>query len=191
MRNQRTLRFQKKFFVIIDCIIAHKLPMLKQGVKTSNAEFIRTRTLSQISFVQLRHYVSSFLLGLLSLTVMPKSKKTLETSLDLTPLFKTSVRPDARVEGLVSNVDYLKNLRRAFIQKKYGKKRRLPSTRISFSGQWFFFLHGLFTPLITKGKKKRINKAVSKQLNSFCYFLCFGLKDWVSKLNLRLSFELR
>ena len=108
--------------------------MLKPGVKTSNAEFIRTRTLSQISFVQLRH-VSSFLLGLLSLTVMLKSKKTLETSLNLTPLFKTSVRPDARVEGLVSNVDYLKNLRRAFIQKKYGKKRRLPSTHVSFSGQ--------------------------------------------------------
>ena len=36
---------------------------------------------------------------------MLKCKKIPETSLDLTPLFKTSV--DARVEGLVSNVGYL------------------------------------------------------------------------------------
>ena len=80
--------------------------MLKQGVKTINAEFIRTRALSQHSFVQFRSYASSFL-GLLSLTLMPKSKKTLETSLDLTPSFKTSV--DTMVEGSLSNVDYLEN----------------------------------------------------------------------------------
>ena len=41
-----------------------------------------------------------------SVTLMSKSKKTLEMSFDPTPLFKTSV--DARVEDLVSNVDYLK-----------------------------------------------------------------------------------
>ena len=87
--------------------------MLKQGVKTINAEFIRTHALSQHSFVQFRSYASS-LLGLLSLTLMPKSKKTLETSLDLTPSFKTSV--DTMVEGSLSNVDYLF---RNCIHKKY------------------------------------------------------------------------
>ena len=63
---------------------------------------------------------------------MSKSIKTMETSLDLTVLFKTST--DAWVEGLVSNVDYLENWRRNFIQKKYGRKRRLPRTHVSFSG---------------------------------------------------------
>ena len=87
--------------------------MLKQGVKTINAKFIRTRALSQLSFIQFRPYAISFLGLLLSLTLMPKSKKTLETSLDLTPSFKTFV--DARVERLVSNVDYLENQRRNFI----------------------------------------------------------------------------
>ena len=53
-----------------------------------------------LTFVPLRPYAISFL-GLLSLTLMPKSERNLETSLYLTPLFKTSV--DARVEGLVSN----------------------------------------------------------------------------------------
>ena len=87
--------------------------MLKQGVKTINAEFIRTCALSQLSFTQLKPYAISFLGLLLSLTLMSKSKKTLETSLDLTPSFKTSV--DARVEGLVSDVDYLENRRCNFI----------------------------------------------------------------------------
>ena len=40
---------------------------------------------------------------LLTLTLMPKSKKTLETSLDLVLLFKTSV--DTRVDDLVSHVE--------------------------------------------------------------------------------------
>ena len=77
--------------------------MSKQGAKTINAEVIRTLLLSQLSFVQFRPYATSFLGILLSLTLMPKVKKTLETSLDLTHLFKTCV--DARFEGLVSNVD--------------------------------------------------------------------------------------
>ena len=41
--------------------------------------------------------------------LMSKRKMILETSLDLKPSFKTSV--DARVEDLVSNVDYFKNWR--------------------------------------------------------------------------------
>ena len=57
--------------------------MLRQGVKTISTEFIRTRALSQLSFVQFRTYATSFQGLLLSLTVMSKNKKTLETSLDL------------------------------------------------------------------------------------------------------------
>ena len=64
--------------------------MLKQGVKTINAELIRTRALSQLSFTHFRPYAISFPRLLLSLTLMQKSKKTMETSLDLTPSFKTS-----------------------------------------------------------------------------------------------------
>ena len=84
----------------------------------------------QLYFIQFRPYATSFP-GLLSLTLMPKNKKTLEMRLDLTPSFKTSV--DARVEGLVSNVDYLETPCHNFIRKKYGRKRRLPRTRASFS----------------------------------------------------------
>ena len=101
-------------------------------IKTINAEFIRTRALSQFSFLQLRPYATSFLGLLLSLTLMSKGKKILETSLNLLLSFKTSV--DARVKGLVSNVDYLENRRRNFSQKKYGRKRHLPRTHISFPG---------------------------------------------------------
>ena len=106
--------------------------MLKQGVKTINAEFIQTRALSQLSFVQIRPCATSFLELLLSLTLISKSKKTLETSLDLTSLFKTSF--GARVEGLVLNVDYLENRFRNFIQKKCGRKIRLLRTHVLFSG---------------------------------------------------------
>ena len=48
------------------------------------------------------------------------------------PSFKTSF--DARVKGLVSNVDYLENRHHNFIQKKYGRKRRAMHTRVSLSG---------------------------------------------------------
>ena len=51
---------------------------------------------------------------------MPKNKKSLEMSLDLKPSFKTCV--DARVEVLASNVDYLENRRRNFIQKNMVEK---------------------------------------------------------------------
>ena len=79
--------------------------MVKQGVKTMNTEFIRTSALSQLSFVQFRPYATLLPRLLLSLTLMPQSRKTLKkTSLDLMPSFKTSL--DARVEGLVSNVNY-------------------------------------------------------------------------------------
>ena len=53
--------------------------MLKQGIKTINAEFIWTHALSQLLFVQFRPYAISFQ-GLLSLTLKPKSKKIMEMS---------------------------------------------------------------------------------------------------------------
>ena len=82
------------------------------------------RALFQLSFVQFRPYGTSFQGLLLSLTLMPKSKKTLS--------FKTTVV--ARVEGLASNVNYLENRRRNFIHKKHDRKRRLPRANVSFSG---------------------------------------------------------
>ena len=88
--------------------------MLKQVVKTINAEFIRTNSFSQLSFVQFRLYATSFLGLLLSLTLMLTSKKILETSLDLLTSFKTSF--DAKVEGLDANLDYLENRQRSFSQ---------------------------------------------------------------------------
>ena len=75
--------------------------MLKQGVKTINAEFIWTRALSQLSFAQSRPVFCP----VLSLKLMSRDKKTLVMSLNLTPLNLTST--DARIKGLVSNVDYL------------------------------------------------------------------------------------
>ena len=117
--------------------------MLKQGVKIIDAEFIRTRALSQLSFIQFRPYAVSFLGLLLSLVLMPKSKKTLVTSLDLTPSFKTCT--DTRVEGLVWNVDYLGNRHRNFIKKKYGRKRHLPQTRFIFCTVIFLFVWKFYT----------------------------------------------
>ena len=63
---------------------------------------------------------------------MLKSKKTLEMSLDLMPSFKTSI--DARVEGLVSNMDYLENWRCNFVKKKHDRTRHLLDTHVLFSG---------------------------------------------------------
>ena len=138
----KNFKISKKFFIIIDRIITQKLPILKQGVKTINAEFIRTRALSQLSFIQFRPYATSFPGLLLSLTLMPKSKKDPGNEFGLYPVVKTSV--DARIKGLISNLDYLENRVRNFIQKKYGR-RRLPShTRFIIWSAIFFcmvFLH--------------------------------------------------
>ena len=95
--------------------------MLKQGTKTINAEFIWTCALSQLSFVQFKSYEpcsrwASSLFG-----VNAKIKKTMETSLSLTALFKTSI--DARAQGLVLNVDYLENRQHNFIKKKKKEKK--------------------------------------------------------------------
>ena len=87
--------------------------MLTQGVKTINAEFIRTCALSQLSFFQLRLFTTLQLL--LSLTLMPKIKKTLETLRSRPPLKQV-------LRFLFQMWIIWKNRRRNFIQKKYGKK---------------------------------------------------------------------
>ena len=106
--------------------------MSNQGVKTINSEFIWTHALLQLSLGQFRPNATSFLGLLLTLTLMWKIKKTLQMSFDLMSLFKTTT--DTRGEGCVSNVDYLENWCHNFIQNKYGKKRVLPCTHVSFSG---------------------------------------------------------
>ena len=81
---------------------------------------------------KLKQPYATFLPGLLlSLTLLSKSKKDLETSLDLMSSLKTSV--DAMVESLVPNMSYLKNWRHNFFQKKYGRNRYLLCTLILFS----------------------------------------------------------
>ena len=95
-----------------------------------------TRALSQLFFIQSRPYATSLPRLLLSWTLMSNIKKILMMSLDLMPWFKTSI--DARVEGLVSDMDYLENWWSNIVQNRYGRKR------------------GLFTPLMTpQGKKNK------------------------------------
>ena len=106
--------------------------MLKQGVKTINAEFIRIRALSQLSFVKLDLMQPRFTQPLFSCTLTSKNKKNQEMNLYLTPSFKTSA--DARVEGLVSNMDYLENHCRSFVKKKKYRKRCLRHTHVLLSG---------------------------------------------------------
>ena len=48
------------------------------------------------------------------------------------PLFKTSL--EARVKGLVLNVDYLENQHRNFTQKKYGRKTGVEIREICTAG---------------------------------------------------------
>ena len=54
--------------------------------------------------------------------LMSKSKKTLETSLDFTSSFKTSV--DSRVKGLASNGDYLYISASQFSSKEIREKKK-------------------------------------------------------------------
>ena len=166
------------------CIIAQKLPKLKQGIKTMNTEFILTRAFIPTLFRPVQTSCN-LVQGLLSLTFMSKSKKTLETSLDLMPQFKSSI--DTRVEDLALNEDYLKKQRHNFIQKKYGRKRCLLHTHISLSGLSMFFLYGIFTPLMTfKGKKEQALSKQSKQ--SFYYFFIFWFKVLSCKTQFKIAF---
>ena len=110
----------------------------------------------------------------LSLTLISKSEKTLELSLDLALLFKTSV--GTMVDCLVSNVNYLKNWHCNFIQKKYGRNRRLPHTHMfcSLVCDFSFCTDSLHHGWLQKVKK--MNKSLSKQSKqSLLLFSFFGL----------------
>ena len=116
----------------------------------------------------------------LSLTLTLKINKTLETSLDLMPLFKTSL--DERIKDLVSNVDYLENWRRNFIQKKYGRKRDLQCTHVCFSGLSFSFCLDFFHHWWVLKVKKRL---FPNSLNSFYYFFII----WFEGLSFKIQFK--
>ena len=115
---------------------------LKNVVKTRCKKQLTLNLFEQ--FVHFKPHATSFLGLILSLTSISKSKKTLEMSLDLTLSFKTSI--DTRVKVLASNVDYLENWCRNFIQKKYGRKKDVcyASTFRSLDCHFYFctdFLH--------------------------------------------------
>ena len=136
----------------------------------------KNNALSHLSFVQFRPYVSSLPGLLLSLTLMSKSEKTVETSLDLMLLFMTSV--DAMNEGLASNVNYLENRCRNFIQKKYGRNRSVAHTRFVFWTVIFLFVQTLHRWLLLKVKKRK-NKSVFKQTKQFLllfHFLAYRIE---------------
>ena len=120
--------------------------MLKQGVKTINIEFIRTRALSQLSFIQFRPYATSFVGLLVSLTLMSKSKKTLETSLDLTPSFKTSVDFWCKVWESCFECGLFGKLAPQFYSKQMGQKKT-PAVRKRFvlSTVIFLFVRTFYT----------------------------------------------
>ena len=109
---------------------------------------------------------------------MSKSKKTLETSLDLTPSFKTSI--DAMVQGLVSNVNNLENQQGNFIQKKYGRNRRLPQTRFILCTVIFVAVRTFYTvdechqqiiPKLLEGVVPQILQYAHEPANKFLLWL--------------------
>ena len=148
--------------------------MLKQGVKTINTEFIRTYALSQLSFVQFRPYATLFVGLVLPLMLMSKSKETLETRLDLMPMFKTSIDCwckgwgsyfECGLFGIFGTVILFKAI---MAEKDVCCMQTLLSPDCNFSF-CTYFLHCWWLLKV----KKRINKALSKQSKQFlllCYF---------------------
>ena len=142
LRNQRTVRYQKKNY----------LHLLHNSTETSDVQtrhknnkcwnYLNTCIIPAF-FLHFKPYSTSFPELLLSLTLMSKGKKTLETSLDLTPLFKTFIQ--VKVEGLVLNVDYLENLHHNFIQKKYGRKTSSTHTCFALWSVIFLFVWNFYT----------------------------------------------
>ena len=149
-----------------------------------NAELIGTCEFSQLSFVQFRPYATSFPRFLLSLTLMPKRPWS---SLDLTLSFKNSL--DAKIEGLVLNVDYLENRRRKFMQKKYGRKRHWLTNKFrSLDSNFSFCMDFLHRWWLLKVKKRRL---FLSSLNSLYYFFIFWFKGLSFKTHLRWNFDFR
>ena len=146
---------------------------VKKGVKTINIEFVWTRPLSQLSFVHFRPYVTSFP-RLLFLTLISKSKKTLEPSLDLTPSFKTSV--DARVDGLFLNFGAVIIFKRNMAEKDVCRAHSFGSQNCNFS----FCKESLLRWWLRKVKRLSLSS-----LNSFNYFFIFWFKGLSLKTQLK------
>ena len=145
--------------------------MLKQGVKTISAEFIRIRALSQLSFIQFRPYATSFQRLVLSLTSNFFSLQCQKVKRFWRRVWTLSLRsrpPLTQGWRVLFRMWIIWKIGAVIlIKRKYGRKRRLPRTHVSFSGQLFFFLYGLFTPFMAAFK------ALSKQSKQFLLFFYF------------------
>ena len=129
--------------------------MLKQGVKTINAEFIQARGLSQLSFVQFRPSAVSFVGLLLSLKLISKSKKTLEMSLDLMPLFKISADCWCKGRGSCFECGLFAKLALQFYSKQiWQKKKSAVHTHFILWRVIFLFVWIFYTVMTPKSKKE-------------------------------------
>ena len=113
--------------------------------------------------------------------LIPKSKKTIETILDLRPSFKISI--DARVEGLISNMDYLENRHHKFIQKRNLTDQNICLTHFLLWTVSFVFVWRFYTIDGSLSLNKYIRLS-SSCLNSFYEFFIFwfeglSFKTWV------------
>ena len=161
--------------------------MFKQGIETINTEFIQTFALSQVSFVHFWPYVIWFPGLLFLLTFVSKSKKTLETSLDVTLFFNGWEFFFFFWMLIICKIGVIILFKRITAETFVC----CPHT-FRFLDCIFFFLYRHFAVLMTPKSEKRINKALSKQPKQFLFHFYFLIyKNWVSKLNLRLSFDLR
>ena len=120
-------------------------------------------------FVQLRPYATSFKGPLLSLTLMSKSKKALETCLDLTPSFKTSI--DARVEGLQMQIYKFINFGAVILFKRKKVEKDVCRAQKFSSLDCNLFCTDF-----------------SHRLNSFYYFFIFYFKGLSSKTQFKIKF---
>ena len=131
----------------------------KSLVKIKKTMLNQYRALFQLSFVQFRHYTTSFQGLLLSLTLMPKSKKTLGTR-----ILRFRSRPPLR-QGL-------RVLRRMWIIWKIGavilSKRNMTEKDVCRAHMFrsldcnFSFCKGFLHCWWLLKVKRRINKTLSK-----------------------------
>ena len=159
--------------------------MLKQGVKTINAEFIRTHALSQLSFVQFRPYATLFPEPLLILMLKWKSRKTLGTSLDLTLSFKTSVA--VRVEVLfqiwiIWKIGVIILFKTNMAEKDVCRANTFHSLDCNY-----FCTDVLHRWWLLKEKQEQIRLSPCS-LNSFYYFFIFRFKGLSFKAQFKIEF---
>ena len=133
--------------------------MLRQVIKTINTGFIQTCALSQLSFVLFWPYATLFLGLLLTLTLTWKIKKTLRTSLDLTPLFSTSAYARGKVLfqiWIIWEIGAIVSFKTNMAEKDVCRAHAIHFLDFNFS----FCMDFLCCWWLLR-VKKRINKAVS------------------------------